>query len=351
MKERLQAWLRRPGLPSVVARILLASGTLGFYRTIWFFISIGSFMIMGIALKVLGVLERSGEEFFVMLILILGSFAIPTLRVIRLMTQDVEQRPLASVGLLWGSHIFKEFLGGLVLGITVATLGFLSLYWAGTIQLRWDPVSLTPWLLFKAFVLVLGWLGVAFWEELYFRGYLLQTWASAIGVVPSVLITSIWFGFIHVGTYGMKPFILLDIALVGIVFSILYLKTKSLWAPIGMHFANNFWISHILAIPYEGILIPKITIDGQTVRAEIPRWFFQTELVGGKSIVDLYSWESLPSSLLLYGLLILLIWKLPLFRPHPEMEAFWQQYVPIAQPWAQLKAWWAKRKNKSGDAS
>lgn len=350
MKERLQAWLRRPGLPSAVARILLASGALGLYRTVWFFLTFGFLITASIAFKTLGMLERSGEMFFILFIFIMGSFAIPTLRVIRRMTQEVEQRPLASVGLRFGRHSLKEFLSGLVLGIIVASIGFLFLYWEGTFQIKWDPVSLTPLLLLKASILMLGWFGVALWEELYFRGYLLQTWASVIGLAPAVLITSILFGYIHVLTYGVKPLILLSIALAGITFSILYLKTKSLWSPVGMHFAHNFWISHILAIPYEsGMLFPKITVDGQTVKAEVPKWFFQIELVGGKRLYDLYGWDDLLLSVVFCSVLALLIWKLPWFRAHPEMEALWQRYVPIAQPWAQLKAWWARRKQAAHD--
>jgi len=43
-----------------------------------------------------------------------------------------------------------------------------------------------------------------------------------------------------------------------------------------------------------------------------------------------------------------MVWKLPWFRTHPEMEALWQQYVKPAQPWARLRErWWQKRRRKA----
>lgn len=67
-------------------------------------------------------------------------------------------------------------------------------------------------------------------EEIFFRGFL----QPRIGLFAS----SILFGIVHIG-YGtvlqvVAPFLL------GLLFAYLYLKTKTLWAPIAGHFAFNF---------------------------------------------------------------------------------------------------------------
>lgn len=77
----------------------------------------------------------------------------------------------------------------------------------------------------------------------------------------------------------------------------------------------------------------------------MPKLFFQVELAEGESLL---SWEMSAIAILAYALISLMVWKLPWFRPHPEMEALWQQYVKPAQPWARLRErWWQKRRRKA----
>lgn len=349
MRANLQTWIReifysRQGLVSAVGRISLASTHLGVYAFLWFFVLAAVFIAFAASLQ----RSPSPQETFILLILALGLFALPALHVIRRMTQHFEQRPLVSVGLRPGAYSLREFFSGVALGTILAGSGFLYWYWSGALHITWNPVDLTLSSLLLVLVLTLGWLGVAAWEELYFRGYLLQTWASGIGLIPAVLVTSISFGIIHVTTYGMAPLVFLNIALAGVVLAVLYLKTKSLWAPIGMHFANNFVLVHVLPIPLEKEMqLPLIKINDQPVQFEVPHLLFQSKLAGEKSLISLWNWEALLSILMVQALLILLIWKLPWFRPHPEMEALWRQYVQPAQPWARLREWWQRRQAKA----
>src|SRR5208282_4309884 len=47
----------------------------------------------------------------------------------------------------------------------------------------------------------------------------------------------------------------LNTALVGIPFCIAYLRTRSLWMPIGMHFVWNFLLGFLLGLPVSGLTI------------------------------------------------------------------------------------------------
>lgn len=348
IRKRLQSWMcnKQGVLPSIV-RINLASMLITFYALVWFFILvITSFGFR--SLSQLPIKELT-QELFILFIFVTGLFALPTLHVVYVMVRRLEQRPLSSLGLRLSHYSFQKLLAGLALGITFASSGFLYLYWSGALKITGAPVTLSWELIGWLSLLVLGWFGIAFWEEVFFRGYMLQTLTSAIGIAPAVLITSLVFGALHIVTYGMKPSIFLSLAFFGIILAILYLRTKSLWAPIGFHFANNFWVFHILSVPLEQEMrLPFVTVNGYPVYLEPPRLLFHTDLVGGRNLTDL-RWQDLSLSLIFYGVLVLLIWKLPWFRPHPEIEALWQQYVPIAQPGAQLKAWWARRKQGARD--
>jgi len=352
-------WLRR----SVLSRLILFLTGMGLLCIAW---GLGAFYFLPEFVKLLWmipipeqpgytqfILEQPENKLLTLLISFFGLLALPTLYVTHLMTKRLEQRPLSSVGLHWGHHTLKEFATGMLLGSIFPITGFLWSYWSGDIQVAWKPLSLdTEWLGW-IILTIIGLLGIAFWEELCFRGYLLQTLAAGIGLVPAVLTSSLLFGVGHVGVYGtQKTLIILSLIFFGILMAVLYLKTKSLWAPIGMHFMNNFLVLCVLSIPVLDLEFPRIRLvsqDGQPRKLEPLHLFFQTEFKEG--FQHTFTWESLAWGLIFYGLLALVVWKLPWFRAHPEMEALWQQYVPIVQPWAQLKAWWAKRKGLAEESS
>ncbi len=88
---------------------------------------------------------------------------------------------------------------------------------------------------------------------------------------------------------------------------IAYLRTQSLWMPISIHFAFNYG-HYLLQLSYEA------------------------------------DWASNGILALGVGIFAFLVSKF--LNPSPQMEALWRQYVPIAQPWAHLKSWWAKRRGQ-----
>ncbi|MBS9393856.1 MAG: CPBP family intramembrane metalloprotease [Dolichospermum sp. LBC05a] len=74
-------------------------------------------------------------------------------------------------------------------------------------------------------------------EEFLFRGIILQKWAIKWGVKAGILTSSFLFAVIHF------RFDIINLSLMGIILSILYLKTRNLLAPIFCHFFyNTFWM-------------------------------------------------------------------------------------------------------------
>lgn len=101
-------------------------------------------------------------------------------------------------------------------------------------------------------VLVIG-VGPALGEELWCRGFLGRGLLARYGFVAGVLLTSIFFGLLHgdiayaIGTAAM-----------GACLHFVYLMTRSLWAPILIHFLNN---SVTMLIALGDINIPNIDAD------------------------------------------------------------------------------------------
>jgi membrane protease YdiL (CAAX protease family) len=78
------------------------------------------------------------------------------------------------------------------------------------------------------------------WEELWFRGLALNIAGKNFGK----LLAAIIFGIIFAALHAMNPQIQLwidgpQLAVAGTALSLCYFAFGSIWAPIGMHFANN----------------------------------------------------------------------------------------------------------------
>lgn len=81
---------------------------------------------------------------------------------------------------------------------------------------------------------------VAVCEELVFRGVLVRIIAERFGGWVSLIVSSLLFGAMHLGNSNATLLAGLSIALTGgLLMGAAYLATRSLWLPIGIHFAWN----------------------------------------------------------------------------------------------------------------
>lgn len=91
-------------------------------------------------------------------------------------------------------------------------------------------------------------------EEAAFRGYPLQTLTRAKLVVLGVLLTSLPFGFVHLSNPNVAAgFTFVNTSLAGIWLAIAYLRTRSLWLPLGVHWSWNWALGWFFGLPISGI--------------------------------------------------------------------------------------------------
>ena len=74
-------------------------------------------------------------------------------------------------------------------------------------------------------------------EEMFFRGLLVDGFKRNYTLSKTILVSSLFFGFIH-----MNPWQFVTAFLLGILFSWVCIKTNSILLPIFGHFLNNFLI-------------------------------------------------------------------------------------------------------------
>jgi len=148
-----------------------------------------------------------------------------------------------------------DLLGGI--GITALAIGLVfivseRLGWLVINGWTWQAMPLDGWLGKVWVSLVINTL-VALGEELIFRVYLLTGLQAAWGRGKALVIMMLVFGLIHLPAYseqGLQSFILIYAlgfaAVVGAVLGLIYLRTGSLWMPMGLHFAWNFVENDVL---------------------------------------------------------------------------------------------------------
>ncbi|GAA2686973.1 MULTISPECIES: CPBP family intramembrane glutamic endopeptidase [Actinosynnema] len=95
--------------------------------------------------------------------------------------------------------------------------------------------------------------GVAVIEEVLFRGVVLRVLEERAGTVVAIAASSALFGLTHLVNANATLWGALSIALTGgTMTAAAYLATRSLWLPIGLHFAWNFTHAGIFGVALSG---------------------------------------------------------------------------------------------------
>jgi membrane protease YdiL (CAAX protease family) len=201
-------------------------------------------------------------------------------------------------GWLWNLGIGSALgAGSLLLAALLATV-------TRGIHFRFDtagPRSIGTTIAVSAFIFVFA----AAAEEILFRGYPLQTFTRANLAWLGILLTSVPFAAVHLNNPNVVPgFTFLNTALAGVWLAVAYLRTRSLWLPLGLHWSWNWTQASLLGLPVSGI--DRIA-PAPLLRAinSGPDW-----LTGGS-----YGIEGGAACTLALLISTLIIWRTKLFSP------------------------------------
>jgi membrane protease YdiL (CAAX protease family) len=169
-----------------------------------------------------------------------------------LMMRSVERRPVAALGLPAGRDAPRSLIAGFAIGG-----GFIAAVVVAQTLIGWlEPVpdsgSFGGWLgTVTGLALMLFLAAVS--EELLFRGYAFQVLVEGLGVVPAVTLSAGVFGLGHLFNPEVGAVAVLNIGLAGVLLAGAYLKTRSLWTAIGLHWAWNWVMAAVFDLPVSGI--------------------------------------------------------------------------------------------------
>jgi len=146
----------------------------------------------------------------------------------------VRNRSLASMGIVKKKAVRKYLLGCLIgAGMLAAVFGLLALN-GNVSSIQYNGLSV--WL----FVFFVGFLMQTASEELLMRGYLMNSISARGGVTLGIVLNTVIFTALHLFNPGMTVLSLFNIALLGVIFSLLFLLTENIWVVSGLHFCWNF---------------------------------------------------------------------------------------------------------------
>lgn len=156
------------------------------------------------------------------------------------------------MGFRTGTPGRKEGLVGLALGAFSCTVVFLLLITEGGGQvMSWKPrFSLLIGLWIIAFLLV------ALGEETFTRGFFMSTLRRTRCSYCIMLVPSVIFACIHLFNPNVTFFSVINIVLVGFLFSYMFYKSGNLRMCIGYHFAWNVFQGCVYGINVSGMEIP-----------------------------------------------------------------------------------------------
>jgi membrane protease YdiL (CAAX protease family) len=158
----------------------------------------------------------------------------------------------STLGLTFHPAWKKELASGL--GVGAGLMGTVVAAMVAARLATYSGLALEPRPSIGAFAAIAVFLFLAAaLEEITYRGYAFQRLIDAVGAPAAVVITSVAFGVAHGGNPAVTPLSTVNTVLAGMVMACGYLRVRSLWLPIGLHFAWNLVLGPVASLPVSGL--------------------------------------------------------------------------------------------------
>ena len=154
--------------------------------------------------------------------------------------------PQTARGFLLGALLLTAVTGVLALSGSYQLLGWAEI-----------PAGSSRAALFGRAVILF--LAVAIFEEVSVRGIVFRQLEQAIGTWLAIVASALFFGFGHRGNPGASWVSSVAIAIeAGGLLAAAYVATRSLWLPIGLHWAWNLFEGPVWGSPVSGVGLPVL---------------------------------------------------------------------------------------------
>src|SRR5712691_6323661 len=238
-----------------------------------------------------------------------------------LCTRWLEDLPWRALGLSLHARWLRDFFVGSIIGVASLALATGIAAAGGGLRFRAPDrellLQIGYTLVFSAALFIIA----ALAEEALFRGYPLQTLARAGLAWLGVLLTSVPFAAVHLRNPNVvQGFTFVNTALAGVWLALAYLRTRSLWFPLGVHWSWNWALGSLFGLPVSGItnLAPHPLLHGVDLG---PAW-----LTGGS-----YGIEGGVACTLTLIISTIFIWRTRLVSATEELKKLTSQENPVKE--------------------
>jgi membrane protease YdiL (CAAX protease family) len=179
----------------------------------------------------------------------------------------IDKRSLASLGLRQSTRgaadaVFGFLLSGIMAGTVFSAMlasGFIE-----NVQVTAINGSMARVLAGSLLVMAL----VGFWEELVFRGYILQNMVEGTGMKTAIIISCLVYGLVHSANPNASLLSTTIIILFGYLRIYGYLSTGQLWLSIGMHTGWNFFQATVFGFSASGHAEARTLLTHDSISAD-----------------------------------------------------------------------------------
>lgn len=273
------------------------------FAVAYFFVSICLSVPAAVAVRAF---RMQGPELFLLTSIV---SLVPALLIGWLCGHFLERLPFRALGVSFTDGWGKHFLFGSLIG--ALSLSFAALIAAvfGELDFSLNDISISDVVRSMMLSLLIFGAAAAF-EEALFRGYILQTFARSGLAWFAILLTSVFFGAVHLNNPNANYLAAANTMLAGVWFGVAYLKTRDLWFVWGLHLFWNWMQGSIFGIEVSGLTeIVQSSLLRETDRG--PAW-----LTG-----ENYGIEASAACTIALIVSTIAVYYLPWLKPSEEMMA------------------------------
>lgn len=213
-----------------------------------YFFIVSTFQLIAYNIIGLPIDSKVGEIPLIQKFVIILSTCIGSYLTILIFRRYIDKETVFSLGFAFDRKSKKTLLIGFVLGLLIISFGFISLIACNELYFIGFEIDIFK-LLLSGVIFIL----ISFYEELLFRGYILNNLLASINKYIALMISSVLFVIIHLINPHLNLISFINILLAGILLGLPYIYTKNLWFSFTFHFSWNFFQGTIFGYNVSGL--------------------------------------------------------------------------------------------------
>jgi membrane protease YdiL (CAAX protease family) len=228
----------------------------------------------------------------------------------------LEGLPWRSLGLTIHGGWLRDLGFGSVVGIISLAIAVLIAAAGGGIRINFStsPATAVARTLVGTIIIFII---AALAEEAMFRSYFLQTFTRVPLIWFGVILTSLAFASVHLENPNLVPAAVANTTIAGVWLAVAYIRTRSLWLPLGLHWSWNWALDSLFGLPVSGM---RIGAHSLLVGTDVgPAW-----LSGGN-----YGIEGGAACTVALILSTLFLWRTSWLSATPELKKLTSQENPV----------------------